>query len=70
MSTIVIVAVGSRGDVAPLTGVGVRLRRAGHQVVIAAYTPFAGLITQCGLDFRELPADLPSAADGLLRQSA
>ncbi|HJT96014.1 MAG TPA: glycosyltransferase [Mycobacterium sp.] len=63
MSTIVIVAVGSRGDVAPLTGVGVRLRQAGHQVVIAAYTPFASLITQCGLGFRELPAELPSTAD-------
>jgi sterol 3beta-glucosyltransferase len=55
MSRVSIVAVGSRGDVAPLTGVGVRLQEAGHDVVIAAYTPFADLITACGLGFRELP---------------
>ncbi len=63
MSTVVVLAVGSRGDVAPLTGVGVQLQRAGHEVVIAAYTPFADLITNCGLGFRELPAEL-EAADG------
>jgi sterol 3beta-glucosyltransferase len=54
MSTIVILAVGSRGDVAPLTGVGVRLQQAGHRVVIVAYSPFAELITGCGLGFRQL----------------
>ena len=57
MSTVAIVAVGSRGDVAPLTGVGVALQEAGHRVVVAAYTPFANLITGCGLEFRELPTD-------------
>jgi sterol 3beta-glucosyltransferase len=41
MSTVAIAAVGSRGDVAPLTGIGVRLQHAGHRVVMAAYTPFA-----------------------------
>ncbi|MDT5109033.1 MAG: sterol 3beta-glucosyltransferase [Mycobacterium sp.] len=56
MSTILIVAIGSRGDVAPLTGIGVCLKAAGHEVAIAAYTPFADIITQCGLGFRELPA--------------
>jgi UDP:flavonoid glycosyltransferase YjiC (YdhE family) len=64
MSRIVIIAVGSRGDVAPLTGVGVALQHAGHTVSIAAYTPFADMITGCGLDFRELPAELELAADG------
>jgi sterol 3beta-glucosyltransferase len=64
MSTVAIIAVGSRGDVAPLTGVGVALQRAGHQVSIAAYTPFADMITHCGLAFRELPAELELAADG------
>lgn len=64
MSRVVIIAVGSRGDVAPLTGVGVALRRAGHSVSIAAYTPFADMITRCGLAFRELPAELQLAADG------
>ena len=64
MSTVVIIAVGSRGDVAPLTGVGVALQRAGHQVAVAAYTPFADMITNCGLAFRELPAALELASDG------
>lgn len=63
MSTVAIAAVGSRGDVAPLTGLAVRLQRAGHRVVIAAYTPFAHLITACGLEFRELPADFTPGAD-------
>ncbi len=64
MSRIVIIAVGSRGDVAPLTGVGVALQQAGHAVSVAAYTPFADMITRCGLAFRELPAELQLAADG------
>ena len=64
MSRVVIIAVGSRGDVAPLTGVGVALQQAGHTVSIAAYSPFADMITQCGLGFRELPAKLDLAADG------
>jgi sterol 3beta-glucosyltransferase len=45
MSRVVIIAVGSRGDVAPLTGVGVALQQAGHSVSVAAYTPFADMIT-------------------------
>jgi UDP:flavonoid glycosyltransferase YjiC (YdhE family) len=63
MSTVAIAAIGSRGDVAPLTGVGVALRDAGHRVVVAAYTPFADLITGCGLEFREVPADFTPGAD-------
>lgn len=63
MSTVLIIAVGSRGDVAPLTGVGVGLLHAGHDVAIAAYTPFAQMVTGCGLRFLELPADLEPAAD-------
>jgi sterol 3beta-glucosyltransferase len=54
MSTIAILAIGSRGDVAPLTGLGVRLQDAGHDVVIAAFTPFTELITNSGLRFHEI----------------
>lgn len=64
MSRVLIVAVGSRGDVAPLTGVGVALQRAGHDVAIAAYTPFREMISGCGLAFHELPADQQPASDG------
>lgn len=63
MSTVAVAAVGSRGDVGPLTGVGVALQRAGHRVVMAAYTPFADLITGRGLEFLELPADFTPGAD-------
>jgi sterol 3beta-glucosyltransferase len=63
MSTVAIAAIGSRRDVSPLTGVGVALREAGHRVVVAAYTPFADLITGCGLDFRELPANFTPGAE-------
>ncbi|GAA1957505.1 glycosyltransferase [Amycolatopsis minnesotensis] len=54
---ILIAAVGTRGDVAPYTGLGLRLRDDGHAVSIAAYKPFEGLVTGCGLEFRPLPGD-------------
>ncbi len=63
MANIVIIAVGSRGDVAPLTGIGVRLQEAGHHVVVASYGVFADLILDCGLEFRELVHGLDVATD-------
>lgn len=63
MSTVAIAAVGSRGDVAPLAGAGAALQQAGHRVVIAAYTPFADLITGSGCEFRDLPAAFTPGTD-------
>lgn len=54
---ILIVTAGSRGDVAPFTGLGQGLLDAGHQVAVAAHLPFAGLVAGCGLDHRPLPGD-------------
>ncbi|WP_066367214.1 glycosyltransferase [Herbidospora mongoliensis] len=54
---ILIVGVGTRGDVAPYTGLGVRLREAGHEVSIAAHEPYAGLVTDAGLEYLPLPGD-------------
>jgi sterol 3beta-glucosyltransferase len=54
---IVILAAGSLGDVAPYTGVGVRLREAGHEVTMATHESFAPLVRESGLVFRALPAD-------------
>jgi sterol 3beta-glucosyltransferase len=54
---ILIVTAGSRGDVAPFTGLGQRLQQAGHRVAIAAHEMFAGLVSGCGLEFRLLPGD-------------
>ncbi|MBO8191609.1 glycosyltransferase family 1 protein [Streptomyces oryzae] len=54
---ILIVTAGSRGDVAPFTGLGRRLLDAGHEVAVAAHPPFATLVQACGLDYRPLPGD-------------
>ncbi|PBC93471.1 UDP:flavonoid glycosyltransferase YjiC (YdhE family) [Streptomyces sp. Ag82_O1-15] len=55
---ILIAAAGSRGDVAPYTGLGAELRRAGYDVVLATTDTFAPLVRGAGLEFRSLPADL------------
>src|ERR1700733_9563145 len=54
---VLIVAVGSRGDVAPCAGLGAALRDAGHSVVIAGYEQHSGLVLGCGLEFQALPGD-------------
>jgi sterol 3beta-glucosyltransferase len=58
---IVIMAVGSYGDVAPYTGLATALTRAGHGVAIATHTPYEAAVTSIGLEFRPLPMD-PRAA--------
>ncbi|MFD0367372.1 glycosyltransferase [Streptomyces sp. NPDC127114] len=63
---VLIVTAGSRGDVAPFTGLGRRLSDAGHQVAVAAHASFAGLIGACGLEFRPVPGD----PQGLIRDWA
>lgn len=55
---VLIVTAGSRGDVAPYTGLGVRLRAAGHDVALAAHASFADMVTDAGLQFRPIPGDL------------
>jgi sterol 3beta-glucosyltransferase len=54
---ILIVTAGSRGDVAPFTGLGQRLREAGHEVALAAHDRFADLVRESGLEHRTLPGD-------------
>ncbi|WP_030452454.1 glycosyltransferase [Herbidospora cretacea] len=54
---ILIVGVGTRGDVAPYTGLGARLREAGHEVAIAAHEPYRRLVTGAGLEHLPLPGD-------------
>jgi len=54
---VLIAAVGSRGDVAPITGLGTALRGAGHDVAVATYGIFGELVTGCGLGFRPVPGD-------------
>ncbi|MFB9903658.1 glycosyltransferase [Allokutzneria oryzae] len=54
---IVIVTVGSRGDVAPYTGPALRLKEAGHEVVVSAQADFADMIGELGLGYRTMPGD-------------
>lgn len=55
---IVIVGVGTRGDVAPYTGLAHALRAAGHQPVIATHEAFRDVVLACGAEFRGLPVDV------------
>jgi sterol 3beta-glucosyltransferase len=55
---VLIVTSGSMGDVAPYTGLGTRLRDAGHAVTVATHAPFAAVIATAGLRFQPLPGDL------------
>ncbi|WP_374196341.1 glycosyltransferase [Streptomyces sp. ISL-10] len=58
---ILITTAGSRGDVAPFTGLGRRLPDAGHQVAVAAHPSFAafvgGAVPTTGLAGRPAGAD-------------
>lgn len=58
---VLVVAVGTRGDVAPYTGLAARFAERGHTVTIAAYAPFAELVAAAGAEFVALPGD-PRAA--------
>jgi sterol 3beta-glucosyltransferase len=52
---ILITAAGSRGDIAPYTGLGAELRQAGHDVALATTDAFAPLVREAGLEFRGFP---------------
>ncbi|MDA0634406.1 glycosyltransferase [Nonomuraea sp. MCN248] len=67
---VVIIGVGTYGDVAPYTGLGARLREAGHEVTIAAHEPYAKLVTEGGLEHLPLPGDPLTALTGSLSISA
>lgn len=47
----------SWGDVAPYTGLGVRLLSVGHEVTLATHERFEQAVTAHGLGFRALPVD-------------
>ena len=54
---VVITTAGSRGDVAPYTGLARRLKDAGHEVVIATHEPFRAFVEAHGIGFAALAAD-------------
>jgi sterol 3beta-glucosyltransferase len=57
MAEIVIVTVGTRGDVVPYAALGAALRDAGHRIVIATHTSLRGHVEPAGLGFTPLPVD-------------
>ncbi|MFE6334595.1 glycosyltransferase [Streptomyces sp. NPDC057798] len=65
---------GSRGDVAPYTGLGHALARAGHEVTLVTHGCFERLVTGSGVAFHPLPVDpraeLESARGRGLHRSA
>jgi sterol 3beta-glucosyltransferase len=65
---------GSRGDVAPYTGLGHALVRAGHEVTLVTHGGFAPLVAGSGVGFHPLPVDpraeLESARGRALHRSA
>jgi UDP:flavonoid glycosyltransferase YjiC (YdhE family) len=61
---ILIAAAGSRGDIAPYTGLGAELRRAGHEVALATTDTFAPSVREAGLEFRGLPARAETGGGG------
>lgn len=48
---------GSRGDVAPYTGLGHGLARAGHEVTLVTHARFEPLVAGSGVRFHPLPVD-------------
>lgn len=55
---VLMVAPGTRGDVAPMAGLGGRLQAHGFEVAIAANPAYAPLVVSSGCEYRQLPGDL------------
>ena len=56
---IVITTAGSRGDVQPCVALGLGLKEAGHEVTVASWAPFRGLVEGRGLQFHPVAGPDP-----------
>ena len=54
---VAVMTAGSRGDVAPYTGLAHGLARAGHEVTLATHGSFRSLVAAPGVGFHPLPVD-------------
>lgn len=54
---ILLLTLGSRGDVQPYAALGTALRAGGHTVTLATASGFGDMIEQAGLDYHEIPLD-------------
>lgn len=68
--TVLIAAIGSRGDVVPCVGLGVRLKEAGFDVAVAAHEPYGGIVRDAGLEFRPVPGDVRGTNNKVLLSAA
>lgn len=55
---VLMITPGTRGDVAPIAGLGSRLQALGFDVAIAANAAYAPLVTAAGCEYRELRGDM------------
>lgn len=65
--SIVMMVVGSRGDVQPFVPIGQRLAAAGHRVRLATHEQFRPLVEKAGLEFYPLAGDPRELMDYMVR---
>ncbi|MDO4548991.1 MAG: glycosyltransferase [Clostridia bacterium] len=53
-----LMTIGTVGDIAPMTALGVELKKTGARVCLAAFEDHRRMVTDAGLDFEPLPGDL------------
>ncbi|HWS37674.1 MAG TPA: glycosyltransferase [Actinoplanes sp.] len=63
MATILIVTVGTRGDVVPYVTLGSALRDIGHRIVVATHTSLRSHVDSAGLGFVSLPVEFSAGPD-------
>lgn len=63
-------AIGSTGDVRPYCILGRELKRRGHEVTIAAFSPFEEMVTQAGLNFFGIAGDVKDMMSHLMKPGA
>ncbi len=66
---IVVTTAGSRGDVQPCVALGLGLKEAGHEVTVASWAPFRGLVEGRGLTFHPVAGPDPERLVGALLEA-
>lgn len=59
--------IGSTGDVRPYVLLGSELKKRGHEVTIATFPPFEGMIREAGLGFYPLSGDVIRVMDSVMK---
>ena len=65
--SIVILVVGTRGDVQPFLALGAKLKAEGHRVRLATHADFRGMVTKSGLEYYPLAGDSKSLAKWMVQ---